>query len=108
MPEAQRRFTTIEAADVAGYSRLLAQNEEAAVEALRALRRIDRAEDIRIHGRIANTAGVSLLIEYPSVVDAVRCVLDVQDEIAARLNTMNEIGLIVPPALMIQETEFIE
>ena len=74
-----RRLAAIVAADVAGYSRLIAADEEGTLAALRA----HRAEliDPRIteyHGRIANTAGDSILIEFPSVVEALRCAVDVQ------------------------------
>ena len=85
MPEISRRLTTILAADVAGYSRLAEADEEGTVSRLRALRHelIDPA--ISAHrGRVVNTAGDSLLIEFASVVDAVRCAIDVQRAIAIR------------------------
>lgn len=77
--EVNRRLAAIVAADIAGYSRLVSADEEGTYAAQRA----HRAEliDPRIaeyHGRIANTAGDSILIEFPSVVDALRCCLDVQ------------------------------
>ena len=85
MQREKRRLAAIVAADVAGYSRLVGQDEESTLRALRAHRQdlIDRS--IEEHGgRIANTAGDSLLLEFPSVVDAVRCVLDVQRGMATR------------------------
>ena len=81
----ERRLTTIVAADVAGYSRLIAADEEATLLSLSA----HRSELIdpllsRHGGRIANTAGDSLLIEFPSAVSAVRCAIAIQRGIAER------------------------
>ena len=83
--EAIRRLTAIVAVDVVGYSRLVAADEEATLSAYRSL----RADfiDIKIaeyRGRIANTAGDSLLIEFPSVVDALRFAIDLQRGMAER------------------------
>ena len=75
----QRRLTTILAADVAGYSRLMSADEEGTLKRLRELRAelINPAIE-RNRGRVVNTAGDSLLIEFASVVDAVRCAVEVQ------------------------------
>jgi len=83
--ETQRRLTTIVAADVAGYSRLIAEDEEATIAAIRDLRAglID-GKIAAYRGRIANTAGDSLLIEFPSIVDALRCAIDLQRGLAER------------------------
>ncbi|MEE8531192.1 MAG: tetratricopeptide repeat protein [Hyphomicrobium sp.] len=73
------------AADVAGYSRLTATDEEGTLTALRAHR--SELIDPKIaayRGRIANTAGDSILIEFPSVVEALRCAVDVQRGMAER------------------------
>ena len=80
-----RRLTTIVAADVAAYSRLMAADEEGALSALRAHRSdlID-PKIAEYRGRIANTAGDSLLIEFPSVVEALRCTIDFQRGMAER------------------------
>ncbi len=70
----QRRLAAILAADVAGYSRLIGEDEEGTLAALRALRRelIDPA--IAEHrGRIVKTTGDGMLVEFASVVDALRC-----------------------------------
>jgi adenylate cyclase len=80
-----RRLTAILAADVAGYSRLMAADEEGTLAALKTLRREVADPKIKEHrGRIVNTAGDGLLSEFASVVDAVRCAVEVQREIAAR------------------------
>ena len=86
-----RRLTTIVAADVAGYSRLTAADEEGTLAALRA-HRIELIDPkiAEYRGRIANTAGDSLLIEFPSVVEALRCSIDVQSAMAARNSEVPE------------------
>jgi len=81
----ERRLTAILAADVAGYSRLMGADEEGTLAALKVLRREVADPKIREHrGRIVNTTGDGLLSEFASVVDAVRCAVDVQREMAAR------------------------
>ena len=81
----QRRLTGILAADIAGFSRLVGLDEEATLAAQRAHRTelIDPLLE-QFSGRVANTAGDSLLIEFPSAVEAVRCALAVQDGMAER------------------------
>src|SRR5712671_952322 len=81
----ERRLTAILAADVAGYSRLMGADEEGTLAALKVLRREVADAKITEHrGRIVNTTGDGLLSEFASVVDAVRCAVEVQREIAAR------------------------
>src|SRR6516162_8419526 len=81
----ERRLTAILAADVVGYSRLMAADEEETLAALKTLRREVADPKIKQHrGRIVNTTGDGLLSEFASVVDAVRCAVEVQCEIAAR------------------------
>ena len=81
----QRRLVAILAADVAGYSRLTGADEEGTIARLRALRRELIDPTIAAHGgRIVKTTGDGLLIEFASVVDAVRCAIVVQREIASR------------------------
>lgn len=86
MEHGRRRLAAILAADVAGYSRLIGVDEEGVVADLRRLRTdIVEPRLAERHGRIANTAGDSFLIEFQSAVDAVRAALDIQADIA-RLN----------------------
>jgi len=81
----ERRLTAILAADVAGYSRLMAADEEGTLAALKTLRREVVDPKIKEHrGRIVNTTGDGLLSEFSSVVDTVRCAVEVQREMAAR------------------------
>ena len=81
----QRRLAAILAADVAGYSRLMGADEEGTLAALKQLRRELADPKIKEHrGRIVKTTGDGLLVEFASVVDAVRCAVEVQREMAAR------------------------
>ncbi len=80
MARENRRLAAIVAADVAGYSRLVGQDEEGTLRALRAHRREFIDALIEEHnGRIANTAGDSLLLEFPSAVEALRCAVELQE-----------------------------
>ena len=82
---ATRRLAAILAADVAGYSRLMGADEEGTLAALRAVRRELGDRKIAEHrGRIVKTTGDGLLIEFASVVDAVRCAVELQREMIAR------------------------
>jgi adenylate cyclase len=76
---APRKLAAILAADVAGYSRLTGLDEEGTLERLRNLRRELINPAVSLHrGRVVKTTGDGILIEFLSVVDAVRCALDVQ------------------------------
>ena len=76
---APRKLAAILAADVAGYSRLTGIDEEGTLKRLRKLRRELINPAVSLHrGRIVKTTGDGILIEFPSVVDAVRCALDIQ------------------------------
>jgi class 3 adenylate cyclase len=82
---AVRRLTAILAADVAGYSRLMGTDEEGTHERLRAhLRELVDPKVAEHHGRIVKTTGDGFLAEFPSVVDAVRCSVEVQRGMAER------------------------
>jgi TolB-like protein/Tfp pilus assembly protein PilF len=80
-----RKLAAILAADVAGYSRLIGADEEGTLRRLQALRAelIDPVIQTN-RGRVFHTAGDSILIEFASVVDAVRCSVDVQRGMAVR------------------------
>src|SRR5438309_11124136 len=80
-----RRLAAILAADVAGYSRLMGADEEGTLERLKALRRELLDPKIAEHrGRIVKTTGDGLLVEFASVVDAVRCAVAVQHAMPER------------------------
>jgi len=81
---ATRRLAAILAADVAGYSRLVGMDEQGTVARLRALRREVIEPEVESHrGRIVKTTGDGLLIEFTSVIDAVRCAIGMQRSVAA-------------------------
>jgi TolB-like protein/class 3 adenylate cyclase len=85
IPAVARRLAAILAADVAGYSRLMGADEEGTLERLKALRR--ELVDPKIaehHGRIVKTTGDGMLVEFASVVDAVRCAVAVQQAMPER------------------------
>src|SRR6516162_9658175 len=80
-----RRLEAILVADVAGYSRLMGVDEEGTLAALKAIRRELGDPKVKAHrGRIVKTTGDGLLIEFASVVDAVRCAVEVQQAMAER------------------------
>jgi class 3 adenylate cyclase len=85
MARDQRRLAAIVSADVAGYSRLMGHDESDTLAALKAHRRelID-PKIAEYGGRIVKTIGDGLLLEFPSVVEAVRCAVDVQRGMAER------------------------
>ena len=81
----QRRLAAILAADVAGYSRLMGADEEGTLRRLNAHRRQLLDPKISEHrGRIVKTTGDGVLVEFASVVDAVRCAAEVQRAMAER------------------------
>jgi len=77
--QVERRLTAILAADVAGYSRLMGADEEGTLAQLKAHRRALVDPKINEHrGRIVKTTGDGMLVEFASVVDALRCAVEVQ------------------------------
>ena len=82
MREDRRKLAAIMAADVAGYSRLMGRDEAATVAALNACRAVFRAHIATHDGRVVDTAGDSVLAVFDSVVEAVQCGLDIQNELA--------------------------
>jgi adenylate cyclase len=80
-----RRLAAIFAGDIAGYSRLMGADEEGTLRQLKAHRRELVDPKITEHrGRIVKTTGDGMLVEFVSVVDAVRCAVDVQRGMAER------------------------
>jgi adenylate cyclase len=87
----ERRLAAIVAVDIAGYSRLVGGDEEGTLRALRAHRNELIDPLIEQHGgHIANTAGDSYLLEFPSAVNAVRCSIAVQEGMEARNGEVEE------------------
>ena len=81
----QRRLAAILVADVVGYSRLMGEDEESTLETLKTYRRdlID-PKLAAYSGRIVKLMGDGMLAEFPSVVDALACAIDVQESVAKR------------------------
>ena len=78
----QRKLSAIVAADVVGFSRLMEADEEGTLKRLTALRDDLIAPRVKADGgRIFKTTGDGFLIEFPSAVDAVRCAVEVQEDI---------------------------
>src|SRR5580704_1377343 len=93
MPEGQtnRRLAAILAADVVGYSRLMAANEAGTLTALKQFRENLFNPAIASHnGRIVKLIGDGTLVEFGSVVDAVECAVEVQNAVAARMISSGE------------------
>jgi TolB-like protein/Flp pilus assembly protein TadD len=84
-----RRLAAILAADVVGYSRLMEADEEGTLARLKAYQRDLVHPKIAEHrGRIVKTTGDGMLVEFPSIVNAVRCAVEFQRDIAERNATM--------------------
>ena len=81
----ERRLAAILASDVVGYSRLMGEDEEGTLAALKTLQRELIDPKAREHcGRLVKTTGHGALVEFASVVDAVRCAVEVQRHMAER------------------------
>jgi adenylate cyclase len=81
----QRRLAAILAADVAGYSRLMAADETGTLERLKQLRaELIEPKVAQFNGQIVGSAGDSLLIEFASAVEAVQCAVELQQSLAVR------------------------
>jgi adenylate cyclase len=81
----QRRLAAVMAADIAGYSRLMGRDESGTLASVKALRAGLIDPVIAEHGgRIVKTTGDGLLMEFPSIVDAVRCAVAVQTDVEKR------------------------
>jgi adenylate cyclase len=80
----KRKIAAIFAADIAGYSRLVAEDEEETLRRLESYRSVTDDFIARYGGRIFNTAGDAVLAEFPSAVEAVRCAIDIQESLRTR------------------------
>jgi adenylate cyclase len=78
---ARRKLAAILSADVKGYSRLMEDDEEATVRTITSYRELIILQIQRQNGRVVDAKGDNLLAEFPSVVDAVRCAVQVQNEL---------------------------
>src|SRR6202166_1998164 len=81
----ERRLAAVLAADVAGYSRLMGSDEEGTLAKLKTLRKALIDPKITEHrGRIVKTSGDGMLVEFASAVDAARCAVEVQRDMAGQ------------------------
>jgi adenylate cyclase len=86
----QRRLAAILVADVAGYSRLMGGDDEGTLAGLKAGRQLIDLKSKEYRGRIVNTPGDSALVEFASAVDATRCAMEIQKEMAGRNTVVPE------------------
>ena len=80
----KRKLTAILSADVAGYSRLMGEDDEATVRTLTSYREVMRTRIQKHQGRVIDSPGDNLLAEFASVLDGVRCAVEIQEELKAR------------------------
>jgi TolB-like protein/class 3 adenylate cyclase len=80
----KRKIAAIMAADIAGYSRLVAEDEEETLRRLASYRAVMDDFIAKSGGRIFNTAGDAVLAEFSSAVEAVRCAIDIQESLRTR------------------------
>ena len=83
-----RKLTVILAADVAGYSRMVATDDVATVQTLNSYRDIFRSKITAYHGQVIDTAGDSVLAQFASALEAVQCGLEIQSELKTRNDTL--------------------
>ena len=87
----ERKLTTILCADVYGYTRLMEHDEAATLATLKVYREAMDGLIARHRGRVVSTAGDSLLADFPSVVEAVQCAIEVQQELAGRNRSLPDV-----------------
>ncbi|MGA8258903.1 MAG: adenylate/guanylate cyclase domain-containing protein [Arenicellales bacterium] len=87
-----RKLATIFAADVVGYSKLMAADEEATLRTLQTYRKVIDGLIEKHGGRIFNTAGDAVLAEFGSAVEAVRCAISIQEDLRVRNSEHPEAG----------------
>src|SRR4029453_15907431 len=86
----ERKLAAIFSTDVAGYSRLMGDNEEATIRTLTAYRAVISSLIAHYRGRVIDAPGDNLLAEFASVVDAVRCAVDIQQALKVRNDELPE------------------
>jgi class 3 adenylate cyclase/TolB-like protein len=82
--EFKRKLTAILSADVEGYSRLMGEDEDATIRTLTTYRELMSTLIHKHRGRVVDSPGDNLLDEFGSVVDAVRCAVEIQEELRVR------------------------
>ena len=93
MAKSQRRkLTTIFCADVSGFGQHMAQDEDKAFDRLQRYRSIFEAKFDQYDGRLVNTWGDAFIAEFASVVEAVRCAVDIQEAVASENAAVGDDG----------------
>ena len=82
--DVKRKLTAILSADVQGYSRLMGDDERATVETITAYRKVMTDLIQGRHGSVVDAKGDNVLAEFPSVVDAIQCAVEIQKELTVR------------------------
>src|ERR1700739_4248230 len=80
----ERKLAAILSADVKGYSRLMGEDEEATIRTLTAYRELIVSLIQQHRGRVVDSPGDNLLVEFASVVDAVRCAVEIQQALKTK------------------------
>jgi adenylate cyclase len=88
--EVKRKLAAILSADVKGYSRLMGEDEEATVRTLNAYKEVMTKLIYQYHGKVVDAPGDNVLAEFGSVVDAVRCAVEIQKELKTRNEDLPE------------------
>src|SRR6476620_8103890 len=86
----ERKLAAIVSTDVAGYSRLMGDDEEATIRTLTAYRAVISSLIQHHRGRVVDSPGDNLLAEFASVVDAVRCAVEMQHELKVKNDELPE------------------
>jgi len=93
----KRKLTAIFSADVEGYSRLMEGDELATVQTLTSYKETMRKQIKHYRGRVVDSTGDNLLAEFPSVVDAVQCAVEVQQIIKGKNEDLPEMRIPTNP-----------
>ena len=80
----RRKLSAILSADVEGYSRLMGEDEDATIRTLTTYRQLMSTLILKHRGRVVDSPGDNLLAEFGSVVDSVRCAVEIQEELRVR------------------------
>src|ERR687897_171537 len=86
----ERKLTAILSADVYGYSRLMGEEEEATIRTLTVYREVMATLIQQHRGRVVDSPGDNLLAEFASVVDALRCAVEMQQELKTKNTELPE------------------
>jgi len=86
----KRKLVAILSADVAGYSRLMDDDEVSTVRTLQAYQKIISDMTKQSNGRVVDSPGDNLMTEFASVVDAVKCAVEIQQELKAKNDELPE------------------